>query len=276
MKIGEFNELILDRFTSVGAYLHDEEENDVLLPKKYLSDDLMEGEKISVFVYRDSEDRIVATTEIPKIRLNGYAYLYIKDTTPVGAFADWGLEKDLLIPFKEQRIKLEEGRSYAICLLLDESTNRLYGTTKIEKHIESCEEELPVNTKVDLLILNQTDLGYKAVVNDRYSGLIYQNDISKTIKPGMEVEGFVSKVRDDGKLDVRLEESGYGKIDDASEKLLHVLKRQGHININDKSDPNDIREAIGMSKKTFKQAAGALYRQKLIRFTESGIDYLGH
>ncbi len=276
MKLGEFNELTLDRFTSVGAYLHDEEGNDVLLPKKYLSDDLMEGETISVFVYRDSEDRLVATTEIPKIRLNGFAYLYIKDTTPFGAFADWGLEKDLLIPFKEQGVKLEEGKSYFVCLLLDESTNRLYGSTKIDKHLKPCSEELPVNSRVDLLILNQSDLGYKVIVNDQYSGLIYHNDVSKILKPGQEMDGYVSKVREDGKLDIRLEESGYGKIDDASSRLLSLLQRKGHLQINDKSDPDDIRETVGMSKKTFKQAAGALYKKKLIRFTDSGMDYIGN
>ena len=172
MLLGQFNELIIDRFTSVGAYLRDEDENDVLLPKKYLTDDLVEGEEISVFIYRDSEDRLVATTEIPKIKLGGFGYLLIKDVSPFGAFADWGLEKDLLIPFKEQHVKLEEGRQYMVSLQLDDSTNRLYGTTKVDKHFKKCEIQHPVNTQVELLIWKQTDLGYKVVVDDSYIGLV--------------------------------------------------------------------------------------------------------
>lgn len=274
MKIGEINELKVLRFTSVGAYLGDEEDNDVLFPNKYIPDDLDLDDMIKVFVYRDSEDRVVATTEEPLIRLNGFAYLKIKEVNMFGAFADWGLEKDLLIPFKEQTVNLEENQSRLVYLLLDDATNRLYGTMRVKKHYQECHEELQMNDEVDLLICDTTDLGTKVVVNDKYAGLIFKSDTDKNVHPGQKVKGYVLKVREDGKLDIRLSPAGYIKVPDSAEKLLEILQERGKLSLTDKSAPDDIRDAVGMSKKTFKQAVGNLYKRKLIVLNDNNIELI--
>lgn len=275
MKIGDFNDLTILRFTSVGAYLGDEEGNDVLLPNKYLDDAMEIDDLISVFVYRDSEDRPVATTETPLIQLNKFAYLKVTSVTHFGAFVDWGLEKELMIPFKEQNKKLEEGQTVLVCLQLDESTDRVFGSTRTNKYLLPCEEKFESDQRVDVLVCEATDLGVKVIVNNKYSGLIFKNDISRPLHRGERIGGFVYNVREDGKLDVRLEKDGYVKVEDSTEKLLSILKKNGKINLTDKSDPDDIREAVGMSKKTFKQAVGALYKQKLVRLDPTEIVYIG-
>ncbi len=264
MNIGEFNELTVLRFTSVGAYLGDEDDNDVLLPNKYLSDDLEIDDLINVFVYRDSEDRAVATTEIPKIEMNGFAYLKVTAVNHFGAFADWGLEKELMIPFKEQNLKLEEGKYYLTYLALDESTDRVYGSTKTNRYLQECKENFEPNTEVEIMICDRTDLGVKVIVNGKYSGLIFKNDISKPLRRGQKTIGFVAKVRDDGKIDIRLDKVGLDKVLTSVDILLEKLRADGEIPLSDKSHPDDIRELLGMSKKTFKQAVGNLYKQRLI------------
>lgn len=276
MKIGEMNELKLLRFTSVGAYLGDEEDNDVLLPNKYLTDEMDLDDMVNVFVYRDSEDRAVATTETPKIKMNGFAFLKVTSVNHFGAFVDWGLEKELMIPFREQNLKLEEGRYYLTCLLLDESTDRVFGSTKVNRYFEPCEHEFDPDEEVSLLICETTDLGIKVVVNDRYSGMIFHNDISRPIKRGDWTTGFVSNVREDGKLDVRLDKTGYVKVEGSAERLLEILKVRKKLSITDKSDPEIIRETVGMSKKTFKQAVGNLYKQRLITLEADAITYIGN
>lgn len=317
MKIGEMNELRILRFTSVGAYLGELEEDDtdellddeiqtdeipveptlsskyvrsskpareidlnrdkdgILLPNKYITNEMEIDDVVTVFVYRDSEDRPVATTETPLIQMNGFAYLKITSVNFFGAFADWGLEKELMIPFKEQNLKVEEGRYYLTCLLLDDKTDRVFGSTKVSRYFQFCEEQFENDEEVSLLICETTDLGVKVVVNDQYAGLIFHNDISRPIKRGDWTTGYVSKVREDGKLDIRLDRAGYVKIEGSAEKLLEILKVQKTLNLTDKSDPELIRETVGMSKKTFKQAVGNLYKQKLISLESDQIRYLG-
>jgi predicted RNA-binding protein (virulence factor B family) len=276
MKIGEMNELTLLRFTSVGAYLGDEQGNDVLLPNKYITDEMDLDDVINVFVYRDSEDRAVATTETPKIKLNGFAFLKVTAVNYFGAFVDWGLEKELMVPFREQNLKLEEGRYYLTCLLLDESTDRVFGSTRVNRYFELCDHEFDPDEEVSLLICETTDLGNKVVVNDRYSGMIFHNDISRPIKRGDWTTGYVSNVREDGKLDVRLDQTGYVKVEGSAERLLEILKVRKKLSITDKSDPEVIRETVGMSKKTFKQAVGNLYKQRLISLEADSITYIGN
>ena len=274
MKIGEMNELTLLRFTSVGAYLGDDQGNDVLLPNKYITDEMDLDDVINVFVYRDSEDRAVATTETPKIKLNGFAFLKVTAVNYFGAFVDWGLEKELMVPFREQNLKLEEGRYYLTCLLLDESTDRVFGSTRVNRYFEFCDHEFDPDEEVSLLICETTDLGVKVVVNDRYSGMIFHNDISRPIKRGDWTTGYVSNVREDGKLDVRLDKTGYVKVEGSAERLLEILKVKKKLSITDKSDPEVIRETVGMSKKTFKQAVGNLYKQRLISLEPDSITYI--
>ena len=275
MKIGEFNELTVLRFTSVGAYLGDEEDNDVLLPNKYLTDEMDLDDELTVFVYRDSEDRAVATTETPYIKLNGFAYLKVTAVNHFGAFVDWGLEKELMIPFKEQNLKLEEGRYYLTRLMLDESTDRVFGSTKVHRYLEECTKEYDPNEEVDIMICDTTDLGVKVIVEGKYSGLIFRSDISRNLGRGELTKGYISKTRADGKLDVRLDKVGFEKIDDEAQRLLNILKTRGTISITDKSDPDVIRETVGMSKKTFKKAVGNLYKKRLIALKDGCIEYLG-
>lgn len=275
MNIGDFNDLTILRFTSVGAYLGDEEGNDILLPNKYIEDSMEVDDLISVFVYRDSEDRPVATTEMPFIQLNTFAYLKVTSVSHFGAFVDWGLEKELMIPFKEQNKKLEEGQTVLVYLQLDESTDRVFGSTRTKKYLVACEEKFEGDQRVDILVCDTTDLGVKVIVNNKYSGLIFNNDISRQIRRGERTGGYVYSVREDGKLDIRLEKDGYVKVGDSTDKLLAILKKNGKIKLTDKSDPDDIREAVGMSKKTFKQAVGALYKQKLVRLDPTEIVYIG-
>jgi predicted RNA-binding protein (virulence factor B family) len=271
MNIGEVNNLQVLRFTSVGAYLGDEEDNDVLLPNKYLTDDMKIDDMLDVFVYRDSEDRAVATTEKPLIELGGFSYLFIKDVTVYGAFADWGLEKDLMIPFKEQNKKLEVGHWYLTTLQLDADTDRVYGSTKINRYLHHCDHPFDRTTPAELLICDTTELGVKVIVDNRYSGLIYHNDITRNLERGERTTGFVYNVREDGKLDVRLDPVGKVKISESAEKLLSMLKVQKYLPVHDKSAPEDVRATVGMSKKTFKQAVGSLYKERLITLESDGI-----
>lgn len=264
MIIGDYNDLEILRFTSVGAYLGDEEGNDVLLPNKYLNDQWDIGDMICVFLYRDSEDRLVATTEDPKITINNFAYLKANSVSFYGAFMDWGLEKDLLIPFREQARKIEEGKEYLTYLYLDEATDRLVGTTKTDKHLKKCTDELKEGDKVQLIICERTDLGQKVVVNEQFKGLVFSNDITKKLSRGQKTTGYVSKVRPDGKLDIKLEQEGYDKIDKISHDLLQIIQEKKSIPLTDKSSPEEIKEQLNMSKKTFKQAVGKLYKQRLI------------
>lgn len=274
MKIGEYNRLTLLRFTSVGAYLGDELGNDVLLPNKYLTDEMELDDELTVFVYRDSEDRAVATTEKPYIELNGFASLKVTNVNVFGAFMDWGLEKELMVPFKEQNKKLEEGKYYLTTLRLDEQTDRVYGSTKISKYLVPCEEAFTPDQEVNLIVGEKTDLGVKVIVNGKYSGLIFENDISKPLNKGQQTVGYVTNVREDGKLDIRLDKVGGVRILDSADYLLDILQKRKVLYINDKSDPDTIREAVGMSKKTFKQAVGHLYKQRLISLEEGKITYI--
>lgn len=271
MNIGQVNTLRVLRFTSVGAYLGDANDNDVLLPNKYLTEDMTLDSDVDVFLYRDSEDRLVATTERPFISLNGFAYLRSKEVNMFGAFMDWGLEKDLMVPFKEQHLKFEEDKYYLITLQLDEATDRLFGSAKTNRYLELCDVPIDPKAPVEILVCERTDLGVKVIVEERYQGLIFQNDISRPLKRGERTTGFVSNVREDGKLDVRLDLTSVDRIESSADKLLAILQREKSIALTDKSDPDSIRETVGMSKKSFKQAVGNLYKQRIITIEEDQI-----
>lgn len=275
LHLGQYNELQLLRFTSVGAYLGDDDGNDVLLPNKYLKQEFEIGQKLNVFLYLDHDERIVATTEQPLIELHSFAYLKVVETTHIGAFLDWGLIKHLFCPFKEQNVKMEEGKYYLIYLYIDDATQRLVATAKIKKHIEREHIVVTEGQEVDLLICDKTDLGQNVIVNDTYGGLIFNSYITKKIYRGDKMKGYILKIREDGKLDISLEKPGYKKIDPASQTLLDLLKEhEGVLYLSDKSDPEDIREIAGMSKKTFKQAVGNLYKNKQILIHPNSIELI--
>lgn len=272
LDLGVKNTLRILRGTGVGMFLGDDEGNDVLLPKKYIPDDVIVGDDIEVFIYRDSEDRIIATTLEPKIQLNEFAYLQVKAVTQVGAFLDWGLEKDLFVPFREQNKKMEVDKWYAVYLYLDEDTDRLVASCKVNRFFEKENIDLAIGQEVDILVFEETDLGMNAVINNRYKGLIYENEIFQRIKIGTRTKAYVKNIRDDKRIDLSLQKQGYANVEPNAERILEKLKaNNGFLDVTDKSDANYVMYQLEMSKKTFKKAVGALYRQRIIRIEDDGI-----
>jgi hypothetical protein len=272
LHLGIKNTLRILRGTGVGMFLGDEEGNDVLLPKKYVPENAIVGDDIEVFIYRDSEDRIIATNLEPKIQLNQFACLQVKSVTAIGAFLDWGLEKDLFVPFREQNKKMEEGRWYAVFLYLDEETDRLVASCKVNRYFEKENLDLQIGQEVDLLIFEETDLGLNAVINNKYKGLIYENEIFQRIKIGTRTKGFIKNLREDNRVDLSLQKQGYANVEPNAERILEKLKaNNGFLDVTDKSDSNYVMYQLEMSKKTFKKAVGALYRQKIIRIEDDGL-----
>ncbi len=258
--------------TDFGMYLIDKEGNEVLLPNKYVPEDMLINDEIEVFVYNDSEDRMVATTLKPKIQRNEYGYLKVKEVNAFGAFLDWGLEKDLLVPFREQKLKMLPEKKYLVYLYLDEKTDRLVASAKIQRFIEKDKIELEEGEEVNLLICEQTTLGVNVIINNLYKGLIFKSDLYQKIMPGNLRKGFIKHIRPDNKIDVVLEKQGYQNIEPNAEKILEKLHlHNGYLDLNDKSDPTEIAAHLEMSKKTFKKAIGALYKKRLIRIEKNGI-----
>ena len=272
MNIGELNLLSAKRRTLNGYYLVDDEDNEVLLPNKYVPSGMVVGDEISVFIFKDSEDRITATTIIPNIMLNEFAVLEVIDINAVGAFLDWGLEKDLLVPYSEQNERMNIGKSYPVYLFLDESSQRLVASCKLNRYLESDEITVKNGEEVNLLICNQTDLGINVIINNLHQGLLYDNELFQAVTSGERLVGYVKLVRPDNKIDVSLQKQGYVNVEPNAEKILNKLKENdGFLNLTDKSDPIIILAKLEMSKKTFKKAIGALYKKKLIRIEDDGI-----
>lgn len=275
--IGKYNNLTILRDTSVGFFLGDVEGEEVLLPNKYKTDDMQIDDVIRVFVYNDSEDRPVATTETPKIVRNQFANLEVKDVSDHGAFLDWGLEKDLFVPFREQSTPMEIGEWHVVFLYLDQKTSRLIATTKLDRYLENERLLVKEGDEVDLIVWKKTDLGYNVVVNQFHKGLIYANEIFKPISLGESLKGYVKKVRGENRLDISLEKQGYENVvEPTAQRILDEIKKNnGYLNLSDNSAPEDINRQLGISKKVFKKAIGGLYKQGLIRIAEDGIYSLG-
>ena len=243
----------------------------VLLPQKYLLDDYEIGQKIDVFVFKDSQQRIVCTTEQPHLLLGDFKYLRVTQVKPIGAFVDWGLDKNLLIPFSEQICKLEEEKYYLFVLRYDYKTDRLFGSMRVRKSLDICREELQ-GKEVDLLICEQNDLGVNVIVNNRYDGMIFDSNVIANIESGEERKGYVEKVRNDGKLDIRLEPITFEKYDLAEKKILDLLGKNRQLMLSDKSPSDQINRELGMSKRTFKQAIGKLYKHRRIIINKDSIE----
>ncbi|MCK5134153.1 MAG: GntR family transcriptional regulator [Bacteroidales bacterium] len=273
IEIGRYNELRILRQASVGLYLGDESGEDVLLPNKYCSENMKIEDKIEVFVYRDFAERKVATNLIPKILINEFALLQVTAVSDVGAFMDWGLEKDLMVPFREQRQKMEEGRWYIVYLDLDKKTDRLYASNKIEKFLQNDVVSLKEGEEVELLVLHKTDLGYSAIVNSVHKGLIFENEIFKELNIGDKLNGYVKKIREDNKIDISIQPIGYKNFNDANSELIYntLLENEGFLAITDSSTPDEIYAQFGISKKAFKKSIGALYKQRKITIQPEGI-----
>jgi predicted RNA-binding protein (virulence factor B family) len=271
MQLGVVNKLKINRFTPPGAFLEDTDGNEVLLPNKYVEEHFELEDEVDVFVFKDSENRIVSSTEIPLLYLGDFRYLTVIHVNPYGAFVDWGLDKDLLVPFSEQLHRLEQEEKYLFSLQYDNATDRLYGTMRVKKLLEQCSEDL-TGQEVDVMICEENALGLSVIVNNRYDGLIFRNNISKMLPRGSFAKAYVRLVREDGKLDIQFEPLTFEKFDQASSFLLEELQaNDGYLPLNDHSGPDDIREQLGMSKKLFKQAVGKLYKQQKITIEEEGI-----
>lgn len=270
--LGEYNLLRIDRILDQGAYLVDEEENDVLLPNKYMAENAQVDDEVEVFVYNDSEDRLIATNLTPKFTLNEFAFLQVKDVNRFGAFLDWGLEKEILVPFSEQNQRMEIDRWYIVRLLLDEKTNRLVASNKLNKFIETDHITVEEGEEVDLLVSEKTDLGYKVIIEDVHQGLVYANEVFRELNVGETLKGYVKNIREDGKIDISLQKQGYGNVEPNARRILEMLKENdGFLALTDKSQPEDIYSQLHISKKIFKKAIGSLYKSKLIRLDKEGV-----
>jgi predicted RNA-binding protein (virulence factor B family) len=272
MQLGKINQLTIQRFAPPGAYLVDAQENEVLLPNKYLDPEWSEGSEVDVFVMKDSSDRIVAITETPYILLGDFAYLEVVEINPYGAFVDWGLDKDLFVPFAEQRHTLQIGEKYMFTLMYDYDTDRLFGSMKLKKNLVPCQDKNLEGQEVTILIADEGKLGRNVIVENRYEGLIYKNHVTKILNEGEVMTAFIASVREDGKLDITLEVINDSRYDAAEQKILELLKaHDGFLYVHDKSEPDEIKAILGMSKKTFKQAVGKLYKHRRITLEANGI-----
>jgi len=271
-EIGKLNNLRVVKEVDFGLYLDGGEHGEILIPKRYVPENCKPEDIIEVFIYLDSEDRIIATTEKPFIKVGEFAMLQVAAVTPMGAFLDWGLPKDLFIPFREQKQKMEEGKWYIVTCYLDYDTKRLVASAKIEKYLDNLPPEYEAGEEVDLLVSGETDLGFNAIINSKHLGVLYKNEVFQPIKKGDRIKGYIKKIREDEKIDLILQKAGYQKVDDISMKILQVLKdHDGFLNVTDKSDPDKIYDLFGVSKKTFKKAIGSLFKLRIINIEDNGI-----
>ncbi|WP_396634813.1 S1 RNA-binding domain-containing protein [Maribacter sp. R86514] len=272
IELGRINNLEILRDTSVGLFLGDEEGNDVLLPNKYVPKAYEIGEKIKVFCYLDYDERPVATTLEPDIMLGEFRLLQVAEVNEFGAFMQWGLEKHLLVPFREQRVKMKEGQWYVVHCYLDERSGRLVASNKLDKFLSNDTIDLKEWEMVDLVVTRQTDLGWEVIVNEKHKGLVYFNEVFKPINIGDVIPGCIKTIRKDNKLDISLQPLGAKVLEPAAKKIYEVLVESGgFLGLHDKSAPEEIRDVFQMSKKTFKKGLGTLYRERKIKIESDGI-----
>lgn len=272
MTIGKYNVLHIERVVPIGMILSDETGQEVLLPRKWIPVMPPEQEELEVFVYQDHLHRPIATTLRPKILLNQFAFLRVRQVNEIGAFLDWGMEKDLMVPFREQEIKMQEGQGYIVFLYMDDSTGRLVASARRNRFLDKQTMTVEPDEEVDLLVCDRTEIGMSLIVNNLHSGLVYFNEIFKPIKKGDSLKGYVKNIRPDGNLDISLSPLGVAKLDPSAEKVMSVLiKSGGFLPLNDASSPEEIRWELEMSKKTFKKAIGVLYKERRIRIETDGI-----
>lgn len=272
MEIGRYNKLRVSRVVDFGVYLADDAGNEVLLPAKYCTAEMTPGTETEVFVYTDSEDRPVATTLRPKATVGQVAWLDVAAVNDTGAFMDWGLEKDLLVPYREQRARMKEGGRYGVYVYLDDASHRVAATARLEKYIGSVFPAYRRFAEVTAVVIGRTDLGYKAVVDHLHWGMIYDDELhGRDIEPGTAVRAWVRKVRDDGKLDLTLHAPAADRADSLGAMILRRMRSAGGtLDLNDRSDPGLIGAALGCSKKDFKKALGYLLRTGKITKSSDG------
>jgi len=276
IEIGRYNKLRILSQNTIGLLLGDKSGESVLLPKKYCPESYELDDEIKIFVYLDNKGNKIATNVIPKILFNEFALLKVTAVTDVGVFMDWGMEKELFVPFREQTQKMEEGRWYIVYLDLDKKTDRLYASSRIERHLQNEVLTVVGNEKVHLLVLHKTDLGFSVIINNAHKGLVFKNEIFKKLNIGDKLNGFVKKIHEDNKIDISIQPIGYTNFIDKNTELVYnaLLKNNGFLAVTDKSSPDEISQQFGMSKKAFKKSLGALYKQRKIKLLPDGIELI--
>ncbi len=271
--IGKCNSLSIVRASAPGLYLDGGELGEILLPGRYIPADLKPKDKLDVFVYRDSEDRLVATTETPLATVGEFAYLQVISVNQnIGAFLDWGLAKDLLLPFREQDSPVRVKDRVIVRVFIDEKTNRIVASTRLNRHLSRDTPAYRAGQPVNLLIVGRTPLGYNAIIENAHRGLLYHDNLAAPLLPGQKVKGFVRTVHPNGKIDLRLDPSGYKRVAPLRDQIVEALEAGGgQLDFDDDSTPEAIRQKFGVSKKAFKQALGKLYKERRICFQNPGI-----
>ena len=274
-EIGKINQLEVLKELDFGIYLDGGDLGEILMPKRYVPEGTMLGDFVESFIYLDSEDRLIATTEKPLAIIEEFALLEVVSVTPIGAFLNWGLPKDLFVPFREQRQPMEVGRKYLVYVYLDTNSKRIAASSKIEQYLDNIPVDYDENEEVDLIIVNETDLGYNAIIDNSHFGILYKNEVFQTLVPGEKTKGYIKKIRTDGKIDLRLDKIGYEKIASFVDRIIGELqKNNGFLPLTDKSSPEEISKIFRISKKNFKAAIGALYKKRFIALEENGIRLL--
>lgn len=271
-QIGQYATLPIVKLVDFGVYLDAAELGTVLLPKRYVSDSMTLGSVVDVFLYLDSDDIPVATTLKPFTQVGGTALLKVVDINDAGAFLDWGLPKHLLVPYKEQHKRFELGQSYVVTLYLDPYSQRIVGSSRLSRHLQEDGRHFTNDEKVSLLICGKTDMGFKAVINQQYLGLIFRDDAFRRLRYGQTIDGYIKAIRSDGKIDLSLQLTGDKGRDRLQQKIIDYLQQNGgRSNLTDKADPADIIKHFGVSKKAYKKALGALYKQRVITIGKDDI-----
>ncbi len=270
--LGKVNKLSVLRETGVGLYLGDGDGNEVLLPNSHIRSTHKINDKVDVFIYRDSEDRFIASTMPPMVEIYSFANLEVSEIAGIGAFLNWGLEKDLFVPFNEQKNKMEKGVSYVVYVHLDELTQRIVASSKISKFISNEHLTVEVGQEVDLIVFEESPLGFSCIINGMHKGLMYRNDIYRTIKLGDKVKGYVKTIREDNLIDLSLQKPGFKNVLSSTDIILEYLtENKGFLALTDKSSPDEIADKFSMSKATFKKSLGVLYRQRKVLLQEDGV-----
>jgi predicted RNA-binding protein (virulence factor B family) len=274
-EIGKINHMYVVKEVDFGIYLDGGDLGEILMPKRYVPEGTKPEDTIDAFIYLDSEDRLVATTEKPLAMVEEFALLEVIAVTPFGAFLIWGLPKDLFVPFREQRQPMEVGKKYLVYVYLDINSKRIAASSKIEHYLDNIPVDYDEGEEVDLIIVNETDLGYNAIIDNCHLGVIFKNEVFQPLNPGDRIPGFIKKIRTDGKIDLCLQKPGYEKISAYAEKIISALEKNNEfLPLTDKSSPEEIYKAFKISKKNFKAAIGALYKKRMIALEENGIRLL--
>lgn len=272
VEVGKMNRLSIVRDSDFGLIFDGMQLGEILMPKRYVSKAWKMGEKVEVFVFLDSEDRLTATTQRPKALVGEFALLRCKDASRIGAFLDWGLPKDLFVPFREQRVKMRSGESYLVYLYYDKASGRIVASSKLDKYLNSSRRFYKKGEEVDLMVWQKSDLGYKCIINNERWGMVFFNDVFQALERGQRLRGFIKQVRPDGRIDLCLQKPGYEKVTDLTDVILkHLRDNNGFMPITAKTPPQEINARFGVSKKTYKNAIGALYKKRLITVEDEGI-----